>query len=179
MLADDRIKNMADFRWYDGYFGNARTEHLSSQELMWQRWKIRREVIGQWRATPGDWKFFKGYTYLWELGLRQIVWVNERVLERVLGLEGRYKLQMRFYMSLNDFGIKIPGRPAPNAYNPVFGTEEDPLLIKTLAFVRRKLTFPRVEKLGPKVTAAMRAMKKDAAEKLIQITRPAQRAPAA
>jgi radical SAM superfamily enzyme YgiQ (UPF0313 family) len=179
MLADDRIKNMADFRWYDGYFGNARTEHLSSQELMWQRWKIRREVIGQWRATKGDWRFFKGYTYLWELGLRHVVWLNERVLERVLGQEGRYKLQMRYYMSLNDFGIKIPGRPAPNAYNPVFGTEEDPLLIKTLAFVRKKLVFPRVEALGPRVTAAMRAMKKEAKEqkdKLIQIGRPAQKA---
>ena len=72
------------------------------------RWKIRREVRGMWRATKETRKFFKGYTYFWEFFFRHIVWVNERLLELIFGVEGRYKLQMRHFLQLNDFGIKIP-----------------------------------------------------------------------
>ena len=81
MLRDGRVRNLADMRWYDGYFSNVPTATMSAEELSFARWKIRREVIGMWRATKGDWKYFKGYTYLWEFGLRYIVWVNERLLE--------------------------------------------------------------------------------------------------
>jgi hypothetical protein len=98
MIEADRVANLADFRWYDGYFSNVRTSQLTPAELNFMRWKIRREVIGMWRATPGDWKFFKGYTYLWEFGFRHIVWLNERLLELIFGIEGRYKLQMRQFL---------------------------------------------------------------------------------
>ena len=112
MIEADRVANLADFRWYDGYFSNVRTSQLTPDELNFVRWKIRREVIGMWRATPGDWKFFKGYTYLWEFGFRHIVWLNERLLELIFGIEGRYKLQMRHFLQLNDFGIRYSRPPA-------------------------------------------------------------------
>jgi radical SAM superfamily enzyme YgiQ (UPF0313 family) len=139
MIDDHRVANLNDFRWYDGYFSNVRTHELTSEQLNFQRWKIRREVIGMWRATPGDWKFFKGYTYLWEFGLRQIVWLNERLLELIFGIEGRYKLQMRHYLQLNNFGIRIPGRKSAECYHPVYGDTRDPYRDTRWSLLRDRL----------------------------------------
>ncbi len=142
MSDDHRIANFKDFRWYDGYFSNVRTHELSSSRLNFLRWKIRREVIGMWRATPGDWKFFKGYTYLWEFGLRHIIWMNERILESIFGIEGRYKLQMRQFLQLNDFGIRIPGRERAECYHPVYGDTRDPYRDTRWSLLRARLPIP-------------------------------------
>ncbi|MEW6366654.1 MAG: radical SAM protein [Acidobacteriota bacterium] len=141
MLRDGLVRNMSDFRWYDGYFSNVRTRHLSAEELNFVRWKVRREIIGMWRPTPGDWKFFKGYTYLWEFGMRHLIWLNERMLERLLGLEGRYKLQMRHYLALNDFGLPAQRRDRSYSYHPIFGTADDPYAETRRSVLRRKLGF--------------------------------------
>lgn len=141
MLADDRIANLSDFRWYDGYFSNVRTHQLTPAELNFVRWKIRREVIGMWRATKADWKFFKGYTYVWEFGFRHLVWLNERLLELIFGIEGRYKLQMRQFLQLNDFGIEIPGRQRADTYHPVYGSNEDPYRDTRWSLLKRSLPF--------------------------------------
>ncbi len=138
MLAAGRIRNLLDFRWYDGYFSNVRTDYLSPEDLNFIRWKTRREVIGMWRPTAADWKHFKGYTYLWEFGFRHVVWLNERLLELLTGLEGRYKLQMRSYLQLNDFKIDVPGRTRPH-YHPVFGTDDDPFTDTRRSILKRKL----------------------------------------
>ena len=142
MLADGRVANLSDFRWYDGYFSNVRTRQLTAEELNFVRWKIRREIVGMWRATKADWKFFKGYTYIWEFGLRHIVWLNESLLELIFGVEGRYKLQMRQFLQLNDFGIEVPGRQRADAYHPVYGSNEDPYRDTRWSLLKQRLTFP-------------------------------------
>jgi hypothetical protein len=126
MLGDGRVANSTDFRWYDGYFANVRTDNLTADQLNFIRWKIRREVIGMWRPTKADWKYFQGYSYLWEFGLRHVIWINERLLELLFGLEGRYRLQMRQFLQLNNFGIEMKDHPNGRIYHPVLGTEEDP-----------------------------------------------------
>jgi radical SAM superfamily enzyme YgiQ (UPF0313 family) len=149
MLRTGLVNNLSDMRWYDGYFTNVRTDHLSPPELSFARWKIRREIIGMWKPTKGDWKYFKGYTYVWMFGLRYIVWMNERILELLFGIEGRYKLQMRHFMQLNNFQIDVPGLERPDSYHPVFATGDDPfndtrwsLLKRRLGFAWRKLLAP-------------------------------------
>ena len=142
MLRDEQERNLTDFRWSDGYFSNVRTATMSPEELSFARWKIRREIIGMWRPTKGDWKYFKGYTYVWMFGLRYIIWVNERMLEFLFGIEGRYKLQMRHFMQLNDFGIEIPDLERKNSYHPVYGTSEDPFLDTRWSLLKRRLGFP-------------------------------------
>jgi radical SAM superfamily enzyme YgiQ (UPF0313 family) len=142
LLQQGVVENPTDFRWYDGYFSNVRTEHLSAAELSYARWRIRREIVGMWRATPGDWRYFRDYLAVWELGLRQLVWVHERMLELVHGVEGRYKLQMRHYMLLNDFGIEIPGVERA-AYHPVFGDRTDPFYESRPELLARRLQPPR------------------------------------
>jgi radical SAM superfamily enzyme YgiQ (UPF0313 family) len=154
MIADGRVANLSDFRWYDGYFSNVRTQQLSPAELNFVRWKIRREVIGIWRATKADWKYFKGYTYLWEFGFRHIVWLNERLLELLFGVEGRYKLQMRQYMQLNDFGIQIPGRQRAENYHPVYGIPADPFQDTRWSMLKRRLPFSWRKRLATPSTLA-------------------------
>ncbi|HEY0308317.1 MAG TPA: radical SAM protein [Acidobacteriaceae bacterium] len=149
MITAGRVANLFDFRWYDGYFSNVRTSHLEPHELNFVRWKIRRDVIGMWRATKGDWKFFKAYTYLWEFGFRHIVWFNEKLLELIFGVEGRYKLQMRQYMQLNDFGIEIPGRQHIETYHPVYGTAADPFHDTRWSLLKNRLPFPWRKRLAP------------------------------
>jgi anaerobic magnesium-protoporphyrin IX monomethyl ester cyclase len=141
MLDANMIANRTDFRWYDGYFSNVRTDHLSPEELGFVRWKTRRDVIGMWRPSPGDWKHFKGYTYLWEFGLRHIVWLNERLLEGLFGVEGRYKLQLRQYLQLNDFGIEVPDLPKKPSYHPILGNGDDPMQDRRWQLLRRRLPF--------------------------------------
>jgi anaerobic magnesium-protoporphyrin IX monomethyl ester cyclase len=152
MLKQGLVANHDDFRWYDGYFANVRTEHLSPELLSFVRWKTRRDVIGMWRPTRADWKHFKGYTYLWEFGLRYLIWLNERLLELVFGVEGRYKIQMRQYLQLNDFGFEADGLDRGRPYHPLFGTAEDPFDDSRASLIRRRLPF-RWRSPGPAASA--------------------------
>ena len=131
MIEGGRVANLADFRWYDGYFSNVRTSQLEPEELNFVRWKIRREVIGMWRATPGDWKFFKAYTYFWEFFFRHIVWLNERMLEAVFGIEGRYNLKLQW--TPDDRATPNPGgsaSPASDSGPSIFTALDEQLGLK-------------------------------------------------
>jgi radical SAM superfamily enzyme YgiQ (UPF0313 family) len=139
MLKDNRVQNHMDFRWYDGYFSNIRTESLTPEELNFQRWKIRREIIGMWRPTKADWKYFKGYTYLWQFGLRYVVCLNERILELLFGVKGRYKLQMRHYLTLNDFKLPINEEAGRYTYHPVFGNQQDPYKDTRVSILKNRM----------------------------------------
>lgn len=150
MLREGRVRNLSDFRWYDGYFSNVSTDFLSAEELNFVRWKIRREVIGMWRPTKGDWKHFKGYTYLWEFGLRYIIWLNERLLELCFGIEGRYKLQMRHYLCLNHFNILMRNHRAGAVYHPVFGTDRDPYADSRSSILGERLNLRALEPGRPR-----------------------------
>jgi len=158
MLRAGLVKNLSDMRWYDGYFTNVRTSTLSPEELSFARWKIRREIIGMWKPTKGDWKYFKGYTYVWMFGLRYIVWINERMLELLFGIEGRYKLQMKHFMQLNNFHIEVPGLERTDSYHPVFGTADDPFAETTWSLLKKRLSFAWQKLLGGSPPAAAQAV---------------------
>jgi hypothetical protein len=78
---------------------------------------------------------------VWAFGLRHIIWLNERLLELFFGIEGRYKLQMRHFMKLNDFGIEVPGLERTDSYHPVYGTSEDPFRDTRRSLLKRRLRF--------------------------------------
>jgi len=145
-LRDDMIRaglvsNFSDTRWYDGYFSNVRTATMSPEELSFARWKIRREILGMWKPTKGDWKYFTGYSVVWMFGLRYMIWVNERIMELLFGIEGRYKLQLRHFLQLNDFKIQVPGLERKETYHPIYGTSEDPFLDTRWSLLKKRLKF--------------------------------------
>ncbi len=135
------MRNLDDFRWYDGYFASTSTDHFDPAELNWLRWKVRRDVLGMWRATKADWKYFTGYSVIWELGLRPLVWLSERMKELMHGVEGRYKLQMKHFLDLNDFAIEVPGYERRQTYHPVFGDNSDPHAETCEQMLERPLQF--------------------------------------
>jgi anaerobic magnesium-protoporphyrin IX monomethyl ester cyclase len=139
MLTEGSVANNSDFRWYDGYFSNVRTDSFDSAGLQYARWRVRREIIGMWRPTRADWRHFKDFTVMWQFAMRHLVWLNERTLETLFGLEGRYKLQMQKFMQLNDFGIEIPGRDRTGTYNPLFGDSTDPFYQTRLELLRTEI----------------------------------------
>ena len=139
MLNDGCVANSSDFRWYDGYFSNVSTDNFDSAGLQYARWRLRREIIGMWHPTRADWRHFKDFTFLWQFAMRHLVWVNERTLETLFGVEGRYKLQMQKFMQLNDFGIEIPGRSRSGTYNPLFGDDTDPYCQTRLELLRKDI----------------------------------------
>ena len=141
MIRDGLVSNFSDTRWYDGYFSNVRTATMSPEELSFARWKIRREILGMWKPTKGDWKYFTGYSVVWMFGLRYIIWVNERILELLFGIEGRYKLQLRHFLQLNDFKIQVPGLERKETYHPIYGTSEDPFLDTRWSLLNKRLKF--------------------------------------
>ena len=63
------------------------------------------------------------------------------MLELLFGIEGRYKLQMRHFMQLNDFGIKIPGRQRVETYHPVYGNSADPYKDTRWSLLKQRLPF--------------------------------------
>jgi radical SAM superfamily enzyme YgiQ (UPF0313 family) len=146
MLEQGSIRNPSDFRWYDGYFSNVRTDFMTAEELNFSRWRIRREVIGMWRPSPGDWRHFKAYSWLWELVFRPLVWLNERLLALLYGLEGRYKLQMRQFLRLNELGTAITGRTREAPYHPVFGSDQDPFGESRRSMLGRRLPMSAFRK---------------------------------
>jgi anaerobic magnesium-protoporphyrin IX monomethyl ester cyclase len=141
LIDEGRVRNPDDFRWYDGYFASTSTDHFDPAELSYVRWKLRREILGMWRAQRADFRFFSGYSLLWELGLRPIIWLYERYANMRYGDEGRYKLQMKHYLDLNDFGIEAPGLERPATYHPVFGDASDPYGESREQLLARKLEF--------------------------------------
>jgi len=141
LLDEGRVRNSDDFRWYDGYFANVATDSYDSAELNFVRWKLRREILGMWRPKSADWRFFTSYSLFWELGLRPLVWLAERFTTLRHGLEGRYKLQMKHYLDLNDFGIEIPGYERTASYHPVFGDTSEPYQESRKQLLSRPLTF--------------------------------------
>jgi hypothetical protein len=70
-----------------------------------------------------------------------VIWLNERLLELLFGVEGRYKIQMRHFTQLNDFGIEADGLAARRTYHPVFGTRDDPFRDSRASILRRRLPF--------------------------------------
>ena len=70
------------------------------------------------------------------------MWLNERLLELIFGIEGRYKLQMRQFLQLNDFGIEVPGRQRADAYHPVYGSNDDPYHDTRWSLLKQRLPFP-------------------------------------
>jgi len=105
------------------------------------RWKTRREVIGMWRATAGDWKFFKGYTYLWEFGFRHIVWLNESCSN--LSLASRPLQAADAAVPATERLRHRDSRPqARRNYHPIYGSHADPYQDTRWNMLKQRLPFP-------------------------------------
>jgi len=103
LLAAGLVTNPYDYQWYTGYWPQARTRHLSSRRLLFERWKAKREIIGVWRADGEFQRNYPGYSWLWNHVMRPLILANERRMTWMYGEKGRFKRQMNQWARLNDF----------------------------------------------------------------------------
>lgn len=97
------VTNRYDYRWYTGYWPQVRTRHLTSKQLLYEKWKAKREIVDDWVADP---RFRLNYPYwslLWTYLLRPVIRLNERRMTLMYGEHGRFRRQMVQFARLNDY----------------------------------------------------------------------------
>jgi radical SAM superfamily enzyme YgiQ (UPF0313 family) len=103
LLADGLVTNPYDYQWYNGYWPQVRTRHLSSKELLFERWKAKRDLVGVWRADGEFQHNFPRWSWFWNNVLRNIIILNERRMVLMYGEKGRFRRQMNQWARLNDY----------------------------------------------------------------------------
>jgi hypothetical protein len=103
LLSDGMVTNPYDYQWYNGYWPQVRTRHLSSKELLFARWKAKRDMVGVWRADGEFRRNFPRWSWFWNNVLRNIIILNERRMLWMYGENGRFKRQMNQWARLNDY----------------------------------------------------------------------------
>jgi anaerobic magnesium-protoporphyrin IX monomethyl ester cyclase len=97
------ITNSFDYKWYTGYWPQVRTKHLTSKQLLYEKWRARRDIVDDWVAND---QFKQNYPYwsaLWTYLLRPMIRFNERRMNWMYGEYGRYRRQMLQFARLNDY----------------------------------------------------------------------------
>lgn len=103
LLDSGLVTNLYDYKWYNGYWPQVRTTHLTSKQLLFERWKARREILGTWYADGQFQRNYPGWSWFWNNVLRRLIALNERRMTWMYGEKGRFKRQMLQWIRLNDF----------------------------------------------------------------------------
>jgi hypothetical protein len=103
LLESGSVTNPYDFKWYNGYWSQVKTKHLSSKQLLFERWKARREILGLWYADGEFQRNYPNWAWFWNNILRRIIALNERRMLWMYGEKGRFKRQMMQWARINDF----------------------------------------------------------------------------
>jgi hypothetical protein len=97
------VTNLHDYKWYNGTWPQVRTRHLTSKQLLFEKWKARREIIEDWRA-PAQVKAHSPYfAAFYNYVVRPIIRFNENRMDLMYGVVGRYQRQMRQWARQNDY----------------------------------------------------------------------------
>jgi anaerobic magnesium-protoporphyrin IX monomethyl ester cyclase len=105
------VTNKDDLRWYNGYWANVRTDFLDSASLEFYRWKLAKEVIGPFYATPTWLKHYPISGRLWNHVFRPSYLVADKVLNKVMGEKRRYEWAMNAFRTMDTFDLEAPPVP--------------------------------------------------------------------
>jgi anaerobic magnesium-protoporphyrin IX monomethyl ester cyclase len=162
------ITNLYDYRWYNGAWPQVRTRHLTAKQLMWEKWKAKREIVGDFRANDQFKRQRPGFAYLWNWVIRPMIRFNERRMDFMYGEVGRYQRQVRQWLRVNDFfgdqvvdwrffdptvegpdGIGNPAAALDGGHAPCKDTSDDELFVRTVASAPRATGEPAGGAQGP------------------------------
>ncbi len=96
---------------YDGYWANVRTDHLSSADLEFWRWKLTREVIGPFRAGPVWLRHYPISGRLWNHAFLPLYKAFDAAVVKLLGERWRYERQRDGYRQRDVFDLDAPPVP--------------------------------------------------------------------
>ena len=97
------VTNPNDLKWYNGYWANVRTYNLSSEELLFLRWKYRRKYSTFFKTTPVFRKTFPGITLFRDVWLRPWRRWKMRREERRLTEREIFENEMLYHIRNNCF----------------------------------------------------------------------------
>jgi len=152
LLEAGLVTNPYDDQWYNGCWPQVRTKHLTSKQLLWEKWKARRELVEDWRANAQVKQHYPYFAMLYNGVVRPIIRMNERRMDLMYGVAGRYKRQMMQWARLNDYfgdtvvderffdpeveGPEGMGNPAASldfGLAPYKDTNDEPSFVRTVA----------------------------------------------
>lgn len=105
------VTNPDDLRWYNGYWANVRTDHLSPSELEFWRWKLAKDVIGPFRPTPVWSKHYPLTSKIWSYGFHPLYSVYDRAYSKLYGERRRYERAMRLLRKKDLTNLAAPPVP--------------------------------------------------------------------
>jgi anaerobic magnesium-protoporphyrin IX monomethyl ester cyclase len=103
LLDAGMVTNPCDYRWYNGCWPQVRTRHLTSKQLLFEKWKARREIIEDWRANDQVKAHYPYFAAFYNHLVRPLIRFNERRMDWMYGEAGRYRRQMMQWVRLNDY----------------------------------------------------------------------------
>lgn len=115
-LAGGYVTNTDDLKLYNGYWANVRTDHLTSAQLLFWRWKLRRDVIGPFHATKTYMEHYPVFGAVWNHAFMPIWKRADRLLCKVLGEQRRFEREMEAHRRQNAFNLEDP--PVPFRVQP-------------------------------------------------------------
>jgi radical SAM superfamily enzyme YgiQ (UPF0313 family) len=101
----DKIVQPQNFKHYSGYFANVSTDFLTAEQLQYQRWLIRRQILGPWRPSPAFKHHYRVYSLVYKTLVIPMIRLWEAILRKCIGDEGRYRQHMRIFERMNTFNI--------------------------------------------------------------------------
>jgi hypothetical protein len=105
------VTNLDDLRWYNGYWANVRTDHLSSEQLLWWRWKLKREVIGPFRADPIYLRHYPVFGRIWKYVVRPLYLAFDAIYVKAKGEKARYDAQIAAHRRKDVNNLEPPPEP--------------------------------------------------------------------
>jgi radical SAM superfamily enzyme YgiQ (UPF0313 family) len=152
------VTNLSDYQWYNGCWPQVRTRHLTSKQLLFEKWKARREIIEDWRAAGATREHYPYFSLFYNALVRPIIRFNEHRMDWMYGEAGHYKRQMMQWVRLNDYfndaaiderffdpdvegpeGMGNPTAALDGGGAPLKDTSEEPAFVRTAAAATRSL----------------------------------------
>ena len=71
------VTNLYDYQWYNGCWPQVRTRHLTSKQLLFEKWMARRDIIEDWRANDQVKKNYPFFACFYNCIIRPMIRFNE------------------------------------------------------------------------------------------------------
>ncbi|MEW6354761.1 MAG: radical SAM protein [Planctomycetota bacterium] len=116
-VAAGSVVNPNDFRWYNGYWANIRTDHLTADELLFLRWKHRRLRSTFYKTTKAFRANFPVLDLLRKIWFRHYKRLKEYIQNRGMTDRQVFEREMTHHILVNNFfGDREPYRPFDHIY---------------------------------------------------------------
>ena len=103
LLTEDLITNTTNLSKYNGLWANVRTHHLDSDQLQYQFWYQRQQVLGFWNPSHRTRSQGKLWTTIWRFVFKPFLKLHYKRVLKKMGWQGRYQREIQRLENMNTF----------------------------------------------------------------------------